>query len=243
MLRRRMLLKGGLPNGYKKLEFIRNTSTAYIDTGVDGGHFNKTYAKFNIVEPGYWTGIWGCRTDAPVEERLLTRFTGSQKFWIGHNNIDKTTNITATADTSGTIGVIHEVYYNNGIFTINGKTETYDPTAVFSNNYSCYVFAVHNGWGGTVNACKLKYYSFKMWQDDTLVRDFIPCRHISDNTVGLYDLVEGKFYTSPNGTAFVGSDEPQTTDESLEGEIIEESEEESTDFIPEYSGETLSDNI
>jgi hypothetical protein len=43
--------------------------------------------------------------------------------------------------------------------------------------------------------CKLRANS-STWQ-----RDFVPCLN-PDGIAGLYDKVEGKFYSSPNGVAF-----------------------------------------
>ena len=39
------------------------------------------------------------------------------------------------------------------------------------------------------------------------VRDFIPCKRNSDNVYGLYDQVEGKFYSSPNNASFIAGSE------------------------------------
>lgn len=39
-------------------------------------------------------------------------------------------------------------------------------------------------------------YRFKIWDDGTLVRDFIPVYRKSDNKPGLYDLVNGVFYSN-----------------------------------------------
>lgn len=35
-----------------------------------------------------------------------------------------------------------------------------------------------------------------MWDDNELVRDFIPCYRKSDGVIGLYDLVNDVFYTN-----------------------------------------------
>ena len=49
----------------------------------------------------------------------------------------------------------------------------------------------------------MRLYKLKMWTDDILVRDFIPCYRKSDNVVGMYDLVNGKFYTNEGTGEFV----------------------------------------
>lgn len=202
--RRKLMMAGDLlPAGYQRLEFIQNPSTAYIDTGVDGGHFNKTYCKFMMVQiVSKWSTIWGCRHNNSVE-RGLHVYEGTRKFWVNHYNQDKTSNIDAAVD------VLYEADYNNGIYTINGQTETFAPTAVFTNNYSCFIFALHDNNAISDNVewkrfARMKCYSFKMWQDDTMVRDFVPCKRRSDNVCGMYDKVEGKFYTSASSVAFTG---------------------------------------
>lgn len=54
--------------------------------------------------------------------------------------------------------------------------------------------------------CLQRVYSFKIYNGDLLVRDFIPMYQISTDTYGLWDRVEEKFYTSPNGVKFTGGE-------------------------------------
>jgi hypothetical protein len=49
--------------------------------------------------------------------------------------------------------------------------------------------------------CNAQLYYFKLFVEGTLVRDLIPCKD-SNNVVGMYDVVNNTFYTSPNGAAF-----------------------------------------
>ena len=52
---------------------------------------------------------------------------------------------------------------------------------------------------------KAKCYYAKIWEDDVLVRNFIPCYRKSDNEPGLYDTVNKVFYTnSGTGEFLVG---------------------------------------
>ena len=65
-----------------------------------------------------------------------------------------------------------------------------------------YIFAlndVYYGGNGNPNTecfVKAKLYSSQIYDNNNLVRNFIPCKRKSDNKPGLYDLVEGKFYTN-----------------------------------------------
>ena len=45
-------------------------------------------------------------------------------------------------------------------------------------------------------------YDFKIYENNVLKRDFVPCYRKSDNKAGLYDLVEDKFYTNNTGDDF-----------------------------------------
>lgn len=52
-----------------------------------------------------------------------------------------------------------------------------------------------------------KLYSMKLYENAVKVRDFIPCYRKSDNEIGLYDLVNGVFYTNAgSGTFAKGAD-------------------------------------
>lgn len=63
---------------------------------------------------------------------------------------------------------------------------------------------------GASNFCKEKVYSCKIYEGTTLVRDFVPCysttavtniegKQCPSGTSGMYDMVEGKFYTNQGG--------------------------------------------
>lgn len=41
------------------------------------------------------------------------------------------------------------------------------------------------------------------YKNDALVRDYVAAKRKKDGKVGLFDKVENKFYTSPNGTEFI----------------------------------------
>lgn len=55
-----------------------------------------------------------------------------------------------------------------------------------------------------VQGYKGKCYGVKISEGNQLVRHFIPVKRKSDGVIGMYELVGRKFYTSPNGVAFMG---------------------------------------
>ena len=47
-----------------------------------------------------------------------------------------------------------------------------------------------------------KLYSCKIWDNDVLIRDFVPCYRKSDNVIWLYDMVNDVFYTNAGTGSF-----------------------------------------
>ena len=53
----------------------------------------------------------------------------------------------------------------------------------------------------------MRLYSCKIYNNEKIIRNFIPCYRKTDGVVGVYDLVEKKFYTNlGTGTFIKGND-------------------------------------
>ena len=72
-----------------------------------------------------------------------------------------------------------------------------------------YIFAL-NEEGSLKNLSgEKRLYSFRIYDGATLVRDFIPCKNPS-GVVGLYEIVEGKFYQNKGTGEFIAdADKPE----------------------------------
>ena len=100
-----------------------------------------------------------------------------------------------------------QVSLKNGVYTKpSGETQSFT-TDAFTSNRNIVLF-VRDWYNGNLNAyAKMKLYVCKMYEGNTLTRNFVPCYRKSDNVIGLYDLVGEKFYTnSGSGTFKKGSD-------------------------------------
>ena len=69
-------------------------------------------------------------------------------------------------------------------------------------DYTFYLGATNRNGSATLKP-KLKIYGCKFYQDGVLIRDFIPCYNKTINKIGLYDLVESKFYTNAGTGEFL----------------------------------------
>lgn len=77
----------------------------------------------------------------------------------------------------------------------------------FQTGYTAVLFARISNSGTIEENNKSVIYYTKIWDNNILVRHFIPCYRKSDGVIGMYDLVENKFYTnSGTGTFIKGND-------------------------------------
>ena len=95
----------------------------------------------------------------------------------------------------------------NKTITTRIDDTTQESTLTYTNSFNLNM----NFWlfRRNANSEDLKYYSynklyyFRMYQNGTLVRDFIPCYRNSDNEAGLYDLINNIFYTNQGTGKFI----------------------------------------
>ena len=74
----------------------------------------------------------------------------------------------------------------------------------FDTNQSFYILAVNNN--GTLlkeAAGNIKIYNCKIYENNVLVRNMVPCYRNCDNIVGMYDTVNNVFYTNQGTGEFI----------------------------------------
>ena len=188
--RKLMISHSILPTSYEMLEYIENTSTAYIDCGLSPKYTFDYEIKTNIV-----TGdsIFGC--DYYDDETDYRFFWVSSLIYldIGRARLSLKT----TSDTR----IIHAKFGN--YFIENLITKEKATRVTFGENMNDARVSNLFLFAGYRNA-KGKVWLLNINDNGKPIRKFIPVRRKSDGVIGMYDLVGRKFYTSPNGVAFTG---------------------------------------
>lgn len=102
----------------------------------------------------------------------------------------------------------HIVDKNKNIVYLDGITLMSFSSSTFICPDNMYIFTMNLNGNVDYGGDPIILYSFQIYNNDSLVLDFIPCKRKSDNKPGLYDTVEGKFYTNQNtsGDDFVTGD-------------------------------------
>ena len=96
-------------------------------------------------------------------------------------------------------------FLNNKLFKLD-KAEFNLPNSVFSNSRCMYLFC-SNYNNSTYIKTKCRFFNAKITGFENVLADFIPCYsttivtnadgvQVPANTKGLYDTIEGKFYTN-----------------------------------------------
>ena len=197
-----------LPKGYKRLKYIQSSGTQYVDTLFAPNQDTRVVADVQMmseVSSGGANEIFGARTSASSKAYAVQWNTTGDMFQhfynAGYDNLD-----------FGNFSERQIVETNKNVLLINGVTHE-RPYAEFQCDYTLYLCAVNQE-----NAAKffsaMRVYSCQIYDNGTLVRDFIPCQNAS-GAVGLWDAVNSVFYgNAGTGTFTAGPVVPEQVDES-----------------------------
>lgn len=182
---------------YQEVEYIESTGPAYIDTGFVPNTNTKIDIEFETIQKGTNGVIFGGETTYNSSCFHLYNTSGNFDIGFGSKNTGFATTVPYNLNTK------YKFIMDKNGFDVNGTTGTF-PEPTISTTISIFLFAVHRGNSSNVidsNAQKRIYYC-KLYDNGTLVRNMIPCYRISDNVIGMYDLVNNKFYTNAGTGAF-----------------------------------------
>lgn len=192
----------GLPSAYQEVEYIESSGTQYIDSGVNpdaNTNIDIGYLRTNTQT----TSLFGCQDhdnayaiagNNNTEYIRFFRQTGEGKDYTYKNNLSYA-RITASISQM----TLFEI---NNVGATSTTTISISTTETTNISYPIYLFARNNA-GSVSGNCAMKLWHFKIYSSSTLVRNFIPCFRNSDNEIGLYDLVNGVFYTNAGTGTFV----------------------------------------
>ena len=97
--------------------------------------------------------------------------------------------------------------YNTGfhIMKKDGTSGYFDGTVVYTNSQTAYAYPIYIFKGNVFEhptTAKIAYC--KLWDNDVLVRDYVPVLRLSDMSYGLYDKVNNVFYGNSGSGTFIG---------------------------------------
>lgn len=201
-----------LPSGYQEVDYIQSSGTQYIDTGMKLNQNSEVELKVSNITYGS-TKLFGSRSSATSNNySILTIASGMVLDFQNYNN--------NRLQVSTPISEPITISMSNQKLQINTNSQNIGTYTSFTTPGNAYIF---NGAGsfpaGYTNASMRLYYC-RLYDNGTLVRNFIPCYRKSDNVVGLYDIVNNQFYTNAGTGTFTYGNEIQPTRDLLFSGVV-----------------------
>lgn len=188
-----------LPEGYLELTYIESTGTQYIDTGFKPNSNTRIVADMEITS-GTTSFLFGARHNSSAN---ATSYSFSMVQISGASLRSDFGSVETTVSVSPVQRLA--IDKNGNTTTVNGTTVTATAQS-FSGSYNLALFTVNTA--GTINSTKTsaKLYSCQIYDNGTLVRDFVPCKN-SGGVFGLYDLANDVFYHNAGSGTFAAGEE------------------------------------
>ena len=179
-----------LPSGFQEVEYIENTGGQIINTGIKPA-MNKIRCVCDVV---------------PLDNKDNAFFGSRGTYYLFYNisgNYFWPTSRAESIEGTLNVGNKYHVDWNKGTLDVIGANRVHQH-AVRSNNTQdqndMYLFNF-NPLDSTRQSISRLYY-FKIYVEDELVRNFVPCYRKSDSVIGMYDTVNGVFYTNAGSGTF-----------------------------------------
>lgn len=197
-----------LPNGYTQLEYIKCEGAQYINTGFIPTGNTRLILDFQLDRKNEQALFCGGRTAASGSDPIsYTAFFGNSAGTIRRDyyGTSKTTTKSWNAGDRIVFDANKNVTTINGDstllsnFTLNTSSTSIMPIVLFT---TCYQASSNSSITlSNSNWAYYKVFSCKIYDNGTLVRNFLPAKN-SSGTLGLYDTVNSKFYTNAGANTF-----------------------------------------
>lgn len=184
-----------LPSGYTQIDYIESSGTQYIDTGFKPNQDTKFVIDCYFLESNTGTDHHIASVNNSSQYYALRAKSNLTGFAHRYYN-------NALADVaSDTLYGRHTFVRDKNKTSIDGGKETTSTYGTFQITNTLPICCFQNESGAKSGFSKLRIYSCYIYDNEALVRDFVPCKN-SAGVAGLYDLVNGVFYTDAAGGTF-----------------------------------------
>jgi len=186
-----------LPGGYTQVEYIQSGGTQYIDAGFKPNNNTRVVMDAQAVVAG--AICWGCRASSSSTDSKAFVVLGLSAGGVRSDYFGSTKSLTGVVATSRIT-----LDQNKNAFTAGGSSATHTATTNASS-LDLYLCAINQaGSATTISGKGIKIYSCQIYDNGTLVRDYVPCMNAS-GVFGLYDMVNAKFYANAGSGSFTGA--------------------------------------
>ena len=187
-----------LPDGYTELTYIQSSGTQYIDTGFKpSGNSGVVVDYQQIGTISSQDPLFGGRRDSSTAAFVM--WLTSDVTYPQYGNVSYNTH---PISIDNNVRMIYKL--DKGVASCGDKT-VYFTQSSFTSPYNLILFSTSTD--NEIDGRKIsgKLYSCKIYDNDVLVRDFVPCKNPS-GVIGLYDVVNGVFYQNAGTGEFMAGE-------------------------------------
>lgn len=196
-----------IPSAYQEVEYIQSSGTQHIDTGFIPNNNTRVTCEIMWTEfnNSYWGGFGAGASSA---SRAFECYVFSS--YVNWNFLSTSYGADGGRGYRGAVNTRYLIDANKNVFTISDTNGTVLKTITATNGtftapYTMYLFGSHRASSGH-GKCRFYGHTF-IYDNGTLVREFVPCYRKSDNVIGVWDKVNKQFYTNGGtGTFTKGGD-------------------------------------
>ena len=200
---------------YTILEYIENTSSSWIDTLYIPNKDTGIELDFQLTAIALQNRLMGVRSENSTygANSFCYDFyvNGSSQWAYAYNDIAGNWISTGTAADLNRHTL--KFNYRNKTYSLDDyKTARKEITGNTTKTNTLWTLPLFGGrilqstTTSTVDrSSKMKVYSLKIYEKSVLQRNFIPCKRISDNAIGLYEIITKQFFgNAGTGTLVAG---------------------------------------
>ena len=185
---------------YTFVDYIESDGKCYIDTGFIPNQDTRVISKAKLEHNSGNEFLFGARSAIASNTYAYSNYTSSKcrtHYNKTYLDFDLEHDTTFTVDKNKNITTINDGI-NNGVIE--------HEYAIFTCPVSMYLFCVNNN-GAANSHSTASIYSMQIYDNDVLIRDFIPVYHNILGEYGLYDRVNDIYYPNKgSGTLTGGKD-------------------------------------
>lgn len=168
-----------LPNGVQELQWVKANGNVYLDTTFNPNQNTRVVADVEWDASATTSWLFGARNGTNRGAFAFLTYKNAYRADYG----------SATTTLSVLPSGRFTVEMDKNVVKINGETVATASSQTFTTNYPMVLFA--NNTAGTISGyTTAKLYSLKIYDNGTLVRDYIPVRYTDDTVTGLIALYD-----------------------------------------------------
>lgn len=202
-------------NNYLVLQYLESSGTQAIDTGVKFGPMTRMKFRMQVLNGTTVSQIGvidNFGTDGNYDRFHFNVNSGIMRVWCDRQGVG----CPSTTSEGGTwhdydINLVDNKVYRDGATDISGvytKASGYAGTT--DEHSTIWLFGRNSNMPNLISYATVRIGNVEIWQDGSGAehdRLLLPCKRLSDNVLGMYDVVRNEFLTNVGTGTFVAGTE------------------------------------